>query len=99
MAFRLATDGDDALVPKLAFGIMDSLADHLATWIEHLDGKHGIEQVVLAGNEMANECLAQRLAVRVGKNFPLFANRRLALDSSNLSVGALLLKQRRGRGW
>ncbi|KLV03181.1 hypothetical protein ABT56_20745 [Photobacterium aquae] len=97
MAFRLATNGDDSLVPKLAFGIMDSLADYLATWIEHLDGKHGIEQVVLAGNEMGNECLAQRIAVRVGKNFSLFANRRLMLDGSNLSVGALLLKQRRRR--
>ncbi|WP_162047967.1 hypothetical protein [Vibrio taketomensis] len=97
MAFRLATDGDSSMVPKLSFGIMDSLADYLSTWIEHLDGKHGIKQVVLAGNEMANECLTKRIEVRVGKNFTLFANRRLMLDGSNLSAGALLLKQRRRR--
>ncbi|MGF1724863.1 hypothetical protein [Photobacterium nomapromontoriensis] len=97
MAFRLATNGEMDDVPKLAFGIMDSLADYLGSWVEHLDSKYGIKQVVLAGDEMDNECLTQRIAVRVGNNFPLFANRRLMIDGNNLSVGALLLSQRRRR--
>jgi len=71
MAFRLATDGDPQQVPALAFGIMDSLADYLATWVEQLDGNLGIEQVTLAGDEMSHELLARRIGLRVGKNFPM----------------------------
>lgn len=95
MAFRLGTDGDEGHTPKLAFGLMDSLADYLSNWIEHLDGNIGLSSITLAGNELANEVLANRISLRVGKNFPLFVNRRLTLDGSNLSAGALFLKQRR----
>ena len=69
MAYRVATDGSPQQVPALAFGIMDSLADYLATWVEQLDGNLGIEQVTLAGDEMGNELLARRIGLRVGKNF------------------------------
>ncbi|MCL1039199.1 hypothetical protein L2750_18920 [Shewanella submarina] len=92
MAFRLA-EPDDA--GKIAFGVFDSLADYLANWVEHLDNKQGIAAVALCGDEMANECLNQRLAIRIGKNFPLLVNRKLAIAGNNYAAGALYLKRRR----
>lgn len=92
MAFRLAEPDD---VGKIAFGVFDSLADYLANWVEHLDNKQGIAAVALSGDEMANECLNQRLAMRIGKNFPLLINRKLAIAGNNYAAGALYLKRRR----
>ncbi len=92
ISFRLADDRDSY---KLAFGMQDSLADFLANWIEHLDLNIGVNSVILAGSEFANEVLTQRLSLRLGKNFPLKINHRLDLDGNNLAVGGLYLKKRR----
>lgn len=92
ISFRLADDRDSH---KLAFGMQDSLADFLANWIEHLDLNIGVNSVILAGSEFANEVLTQRLSLRLGKNFPLKINHRLDLDGNNLAVGGLYLKKRR----
>ncbi|WP_025820303.1 hypothetical protein [Shewanella marina] len=93
MSFRLASNED--ISTKLAFGMFDSLADYLANWIEHLDGNIGVKNVVLAGDEFANDIFAHRLSLRLGKNYPLTVNRQLAIDSTNLCAGALYLKMRR----
>ncbi|WP_305812609.1 Kae1-like domain-containing protein [Photobacterium leiognathi] len=93
MSFRLVVDESE--LDKLAFGIMDSLADYIANWIERIDETTGVKAVVLAGSDFANEVLTERLSLRVGKNFNITVNRQLELDSSNLSAGALYLKMRR----
>ncbi len=93
MSFCLVVDEVD--YDKLAFGIMDSLADYIANWIERMDETTGIKAVTLAGSDFANEVLADRICLRVGKNFPIVVNRKLELDGSNLSAGALFLKMRR----
>ncbi|WP_305813952.1 Kae1-like domain-containing protein [Photobacterium leiognathi] len=93
MSFRLVVDESE--LDKLAFGIMDSLADYIANWIERIDETTGVKAVVLAGSDFANEVLTERLSLRVGKNFPITVNRQLELDGSNLSAGALYLKMRR----
>lgn len=92
ISFRLADDRDSH---KLAFGMHDSLADFIANWIEHLDQNIGIKSVVLAGSELANPVLSQRLTLRLSNNFPLKINRRLDIDGNNLAVGGLYLKKRR----
>ncbi|WP_394165717.1 hypothetical protein [Photobacterium piscicola] len=93
MSFSLVVDEVD--YDKLAFGVMDSLADYIANWIERMDETTGIKAVTLAGSDFANEVLADRICLRVGKNFPIVTNRKLELDGSNLSAGALFLKLRR----
>lgn len=93
MSFCLVVDEVD--YDKLAFGIMDSLADYIANWIERMDETSGIKAVTLAGSDFANEVLADRVCLRVGKNYPIVVNRKLELDGSNLSAGALFLKMRR----
>ncbi|MCG9739028.1 NiFe hydrogenase [Shewanella insulae] len=92
ISFRLADDRDSQ---KLAFGMHDSFADYLANWIEHLDLNLGVKSVALAGSEWANPVLCQRVALRVGKNFPLKHNQQLEIDGNNHAIGALLLKKRR----
>ncbi len=92
MSFRLADDSDKA---KIAFGMQDSLADYLTNWIEHLDQNIGIKSVNIAGNEWSNPVLSQRFCLRVGKNFTIYSNQQLAIDSNNYAMGALLLKKRR----
>ncbi|QDF66977.1 NiFe hydrogenase [Shewanella sp. SNU WT4] len=92
MAFRLA---DPDSIAQIAYGFHDSLADYLANWVEHLDQKWGVDAVALSGDEMANNLLCQRLALRIGKNYPLLVNRRLAISGANVAAGALYLKQRR----
>ncbi len=67
MSFRLVVDESE--LDKLAFGIMDSLADYIANWIERIDETTGVKAVVLAGSDFANEVLTERLSLRVGKNF------------------------------
>jgi hypothetical protein len=93
MSFCLVVD--EVNYDKLAFGVMDSLADYIANWIERMDETGGIKAVTLAGSDFANEVLADRICLRVGKNFPIVTNRKLELDGSNLSAGALFLKMRR----
>lgn len=93
MSFCLVVD--EVNYDKLAFGVMDSLADYIANWIERMDETTGIKAVTLAGSDFANEVLADRICLRVGKNFPIVTNRKLELDGSNLSAGALFLKMRR----
>lgn len=93
MSFCLVVD--EVNYDKLAFGVMDSLADYIANWIERMDETGGIKAVTLAGSDFANEVLADRVCLRVGKNFPIVVNRKLELDGSNLSAGALFLKMRR----
>ncbi len=92
MSFRLAGDTDAA---KLCFAAQDSLADYLANWVEHLDLSIGIDCVLLAGSAMANPVLSKRIAIRIGKNFPLAASQLLDLDGALLAAGALWLRQRR----
>lgn len=92
ISFRLADDRDSN---KLAFGMHDSFADYLANWIEHLDLNLGVKSVALAGSEWANPLLCQRVALRIGKNFPIKHNQQLEIDGNNHAVGALLLKKRR----
>ncbi|WP_335917056.1 NiFe hydrogenase [Shewanella chilikensis] len=92
MSFRLAGDTDAA---KLCFAAQDSLADYLANWVEHLDLSVGIDCVFLAGSAMANPVLSKRIAIRIGKNFPLAASQQLDLDGALLAAGALWLRQRR----
>ncbi|QYJ99296.1 NiFe hydrogenase [Shewanella alkalitolerans] len=92
ISFRLADDRDSQ---KLAFGMHDSFADYLANWIEHLDLNLGVKSVALAGSEWVNPLLCQRVALRVGKNFPLKHNQLLEIDGNNHAIGALLLKKRR----
>ncbi|ABL99881.1 hypothetical protein SHAM105786_00070 [Shewanella amazonensis] len=86
MSFRLAGDTD---APKLAFAMMDSLADYLANWIEHLDLNVGVKQVYLSGSELANPVLAKRVWLRLGKNFPLLTAPELDLDGSLFALGSL----------
>ncbi|QYK06918.1 NiFe hydrogenase [Shewanella zhangzhouensis] len=86
MSFRLAGDTD---APKLAFAMMDSLADYLANWIEHLDLNVGVKQVYLSGSELANPVLAKRIWLRLGKNFPLLTAPELDLDGSLFALGSL----------
>jgi hydrogenase maturation factor HypF (carbamoyltransferase family) len=93
MSFCLVVDEVD--YDKIAFGVMDSLADYIANWIERMDETSGIKAVTLAGSDFANEVLADRVCLRVGKNYPIVVNRKLELDGSNLSAGALFLKMRR----
>ncbi|MGS0680716.1 Kae1-like domain-containing protein [Shewanella sp. 125m-7] len=92
ISFRLA-EADN--IDKLAFGMHDSFADYICNWIEHLDQNISIKSVVIAGNSFANEVLAQRVALRLGKNFTLNTNSQMDLDGVNLAAGALYLKQRR----
>ncbi|WP_394229469.1 Kae1-like domain-containing protein [Shewanella colwelliana] len=92
MSFRLADDRDSH---KLAFGMHDSLADYFANWIEHLDLNISVKQVALAGSEWQNPLLCQRVALRVGKNFPIRFNQQLDIDGNNYAIGALTLKKRR----
>ncbi len=92
MSFRLADPSDPH---KIAFGMQDSLADFISNWIEHVDQNVGVKSVTLAGSEFSNEILARRISLRLGKNFPLTVNRKLAMDGNNLAAGALYLKQRR----
>lgn len=92
ISFRLAEEEN---IDKLAFGIHDSFADYLCNWIEHLDQNICIKSVVLAGDSFANEVLAQRVALRLGKNFTLNTNPKMDLDGLNIAAGGLYLKQRR----
>ncbi|ABV87349.1 hypothetical protein [Shewanella pealeana] len=92
ISFRLAEEEN---VDKLAFGMHDSFADYICNWIEHLDQNINIKSVVIAGNSFANEVLAQRVVLRLGKNFSLNTNPQMDLDGLNIAVGALYLKQRR----
>lgn len=93
LSFRIAGNEDPH---QLAFAMHDSLADYLANWLEHLDLNIGIQHIALAGNAWSNDTLAQRVNLRLGKNFPLVVNRHLELDGANLAVGALFAK---GRDW
>ncbi|QSX28504.1 hypothetical protein JYB88_09300 [Shewanella cyperi] len=95
ISFRLAGDKDSC---RLAFGVLDSLADYLANWVEHLDQQLGIEQLVLAGQDLNNPVLAQRLTLRLGKNVRLRVNPALDLDGSLLAVGALFDRPARRLG-
>ncbi|MGS0824302.1 Kae1-like domain-containing protein [Shewanella sp. 0m-8] len=92
ISFRLA-EADN--IDKLAFGMHDSFADYICNWIEHLDQNISIKSVVIAGSSFANEVLAERVALRLGKNFNLNTNTLMDLDGLNLAAGALYLKQRR----
>ncbi|ABZ76824.1 conserved hypothetical protein [Shewanella halifaxensis HAW-EB4] len=92
ISFRLAEEEN---IDKLAFGLHDSFADYICNWIEHLDQNICIKSVVIAGNSFANELLAQRVSLRLGKNFTLNANSKMDLDGLNIAAGALYLKQRR----
>ena len=84
LSFRLA----GAPVEKLAYGLMDSLADAISVWIEHLDKQVGTPTVALAGNAFANELLGQRVCLRLEKNFTLHVNSQQAIDGSLLDAGA-----------
>lgn len=95
MSFRLAGDEDK---PKLAFAMMDSLADYLANWIEHLDLNVGIRSVYVSGRELANPVLAKRLWLRLGKNFPIETNPERDLDGAIFAIGALLTQSPRRFG-
>jgi len=44
---------------------------------------------------MTNPVLSKRIAIRIGKNFPLAASQQLDLDGALLAAGALWLRQRR----
>ncbi|MCL1104560.1 NiFe hydrogenase [Shewanella algicola] len=93
MSFKLAGDVNLA---KLAFAFHDSFADYLSNWIEHVDQNVGIKQLVVAGSDFANPVLAERVHLRIGKNYPLQLNPLLDLDGVNIAIGGLYLKQRRG---
>lgn len=95
MSFRLAGDDDK---PKLAFAMMDSLADYLANWIEHLDLNVGVHKVWLSGSELANSVLAKRLWLRLGKNFPIETNPEQDLDGALFAIGALFTETPRRFG-
>lgn len=92
LSFRVAGNDDPS---QLAFAMQDSLADYLANWLEHIDLNMGVHNIVLAGNDLANETLCKRISLRLGKNFSLVVNRSLDLDGDNLAVGALYVKQRK----
>ncbi|QLE85764.1 NiFe hydrogenase [Shewanella sp. Scap07] len=94
ISFRLADDTPNSQ-QKLAFGIHDSFADYLANWIEHLDQNVGVKHVAITGNDWQNSMLAQRVQLRVGKNFKLITNQMLELEGNNYAVGALRLNKRR----
>ncbi|GGP57851.1 NiFe hydrogenase assembly chaperone HyaE [Shewanella saliphila] len=93
MSFKLAGDVNLA---KLAFAFHDSFADYLSNWVEHVDQNVGIKQLVVAGSDFANPVLAERVHLRIGKNYPLQLNPLLDLDGVNIAIGGLYLKQRRG---
>ncbi|PMG78104.1 hypothetical protein BCU84_08560 [Shewanella sp. 10N.286.51.B7] len=91
MSFKLA--GANPAI--LAFGFFDSLTDYLSNWIDHLEQEQGIDAVVLAGNDFSYEVMANRLCIRLGKNYPLVVNRQLDLEGANIAVGGLYLAKRR----
>ncbi|WP_394495039.1 hypothetical protein [Shewanella sp. ENK2] len=91
ISFMLA-DASPAIV---AFGFFDSLADYLSNWMDHLDQEMGLDAVVLAGSDFRYSVLADRLCLRLGKNYPIVVNRLLDLDGANLAVGGLFLAKRR----
>ncbi|MFQ6372705.1 NiFe hydrogenase [Shewanella sp. YIC-542] len=92
ISFRLA-GADNAA--NLAFAMNDSLADFIANWIERLDLNTAIHRVYLAGSSFANQVLGRRIALRLGKNFPLGVSQMQDLDGALLATGALYLRQRR----
>ena len=79
----------------VAFGFFDSFSDYLSNWIDHLEQEQGIDAVVLAGSDFRYSVLANRLCIRLEKNFPLLVNRQLDLDGANIAVGSLYLAKRR----
>ncbi|MFS1422974.1 hypothetical protein [Shewanella sp. 10N.286.48.B5] len=92
MSFKLA--GANPAI--LAFGFFDSLADYLSNWLDHLEQQQGIDAVVLAGNDLVYSVLAERLCMRLQKNYPLVVNHQLDLDGANIAIGGLYLAKRRG---
>ncbi|WP_076540935.1 hypothetical protein [Shewanella sp. UCD-KL21] len=92
MSFKLA--GANPAI--LAFGFFDSLADYLSNWLDHLEQQQGIDAVVLAGNDLVYNVLAERLCMRLQKNYPLVVNHQLDLDGANIAIGGLYLAKRRG---
>ncbi|MTI14553.1 Kae1-like domain-containing protein [Sansalvadorimonas verongulae] len=89
LSFRLA----GAPVEKLAYGLMDSLADAISTWIEHLDKQVGTPTVALAGSAFTNELLGQRVCLRLEKNFTLHVNPQQAIDGPLLEAGVTALEE------
>lgn len=90
-----ATQTQSDILPRLAYGFMDSLADEITTWIEQFDQKVGIEHILLAGADLQYAVFAQRLIERLSSNYQVHMNPQLDLEGANLSVGALYLPQRR----
>ncbi|GIU53045.1 hypothetical protein [Shewanella sp. KT0246] len=91
MSFKLA--GANPAI--LAFGFFDSFTDYLSNWIDHLEQQQGIDAVVLAGSDFSYEVLANRLCIRLGKNYPLVVNRQFDLDGANIAIGGMYLAKRR----
>lgn len=91
------SDSDSHTTARLAYGLMDSLADDMTTWIEHLDQKVGIQQVLLAGEDFQYSVFSQQLIKRLCCNYVVSINPLLDLEGANLAVGALYLPQRRRR--
>ncbi|MBY5992405.1 hypothetical protein [Ferrimonas balearica] len=88
LSYRLADPEQKAGV---AFGVIDSFCDFVCNWVEQLDMNIGLEEVILAGDELDNPVLLERLRLRLGKNIAL----RLPTDfgPGTLVTGALFVPQ------
>lgn len=87
MSFKLA--GVDEYL--LSFGFIDSLADFIAEQAELADANITIEGVALNGSLFENRQLLMRTYNSLSPNYTIYRNRRLALDGSNIAVGAITL--------
>lgn len=87
MSFKLA--GVDEYL--LSFGFIDSLADFIAQQAELSDANVGIDGVSLNGSLFENRQLLMRTYNALSPNYKIYRNKRLALDGSNVAVGAITL--------
>ncbi|WP_298445467.1 hypothetical protein [uncultured Ferrimonas sp.] len=86
LSYRLASPDTPQGV---AFGVIDSFADFISTWVEQLDNDIGLDAVVLAGDEFDNPILLQQIRLRLGRNIALRLPQPLDLAGNNLALGAM----------
>lgn len=86
---------DEQSAQGVCYGVVDSLADFIANWVEQLDDDIGIDQLALAGDEFHSPILLDRIHRRLGNNFTLLLPQETDFEGNNLAMGGLFLQQRR----
>jgi len=87
MSFKLA--GLDEYL--ISFGFIDSLADFIAQQAENADANIGIHGVTLSGGLFENRQLLMRAYNALSVNYPIYRNKRLSIDDTNIAFGAITL--------